>query len=137
MERSLQWHVWARRRPSGQTRLAVVPRVEPNSPNNPILGLLIADNTIVDNVHEGVAPRLRPQGTLTAHADHITITGNTIAGNNPYGGAQLALNGGQPTDPGHVLIANNRFQAGAGAVRVVRRAERLSGRLTEKDAIGR
>jgi Right handed beta helix region len=89
--------------------------VEPNAPTDPIAGMLIASNLIVDSVGSGIALALHPHGGVPRRADRITIVGNRIVGNSSWRRqSALALAGGQADGRGHVIIVDNAFRANGG-----------------------
>jgi hypothetical protein len=89
--------------------------VEPNAPSDPILGLVIARNLIVDNVGTGIALALHPQGRPANRADRIAIVANRIVGNSSWrrlGG--ITVSGGQADHHAAASIVDNVFAANGG-----------------------
>lgn len=101
--------------------------VEPNAPTDPIVGIVIAGNSIIDNVGPGVAITL---GRRPEAGDRIAIVENRIVGNSVRSRSTfrggIVFSGGR----GHAEIFDNVVGGNAGGALVQDRFARLGLRLT-------
>ena len=84
--------------------------LEPDNPDDPILGVRISSNTIRGNARSGILLELDTRSGRPLRADRIRIERNRILDNGAYG---IEINGGQRDGRGEIALVGNVMRGNA------------------------